>query len=174
LTGESNVTTSSTQAAASDSHALSNGLRTVALLEAAKGAVVLLVGFGLLSLAHHDVQEFAERLVAHTHLNPAARYPHIFINAAAQLTDSRLWLLAAAAGGYSFVRFIEAYGLWFGRRWAEWFAALSGAVYIPFELLELGKQVSTLSVGALTLNLVIVGFMAYTLYRTRAKSADTG
>jgi hypothetical protein len=34
---------------------LSSALRTVALIEAAKGALALLVGFGLLSLIHHDV-----------------------------------------------------------------------------------------------------------------------
>ena len=44
---------------------LSSALRTVALIEAAKGALVFVVGFGLLSLIHHDVQRFAERLIAH-------------------------------------------------------------------------------------------------------------
>ena len=74
---------------------LSGALRTIALLEAAKGALVLLVGFGLLSLVHHDVQRAAEHLIAHTHLNPASRYPHIFIDVANQLTDTRLLLIAA-------------------------------------------------------------------------------
>jgi hypothetical protein len=41
-------------------------LRTVALIEASKGTLVLLVGFGLLSLAHHDAQRIAEQWVAHS------------------------------------------------------------------------------------------------------------
>jgi uncharacterized membrane protein (DUF2068 family) len=152
---------------------LSSGLRTVAVLEALKGALVLLVGFGLLSLVHHDVQRFAERLVAHAHLDPTARFPRIFIHAASRLTDVRLWLIAAVAAGYSLVRFIEAYGLWYGRRWAEWFAALSGAVYIPYELFELYERVTWLRLGTLTLNLAIVTFMVYALFRTRRRrSAD--
>ena len=105
---------------------LSGALRTIALLEAAKGALVLLVGFGLLSLVHHDVQRAAEHLIAHTHLNPASRYPHIFIDVANQLTDTRLLLIAAGGGVYSLARFIEAYGLWYAKRWAQWFAAVSG------------------------------------------------
>jgi uncharacterized membrane protein (DUF2068 family) len=76
---------------------LSRALRTVAVIEAAKGALILLVGFGLLSLVHHDVQRFAEHLISHSHMNPAARYPRIFLDAASQLTDARLWLMAAGA-----------------------------------------------------------------------------
>ena len=41
--------------------AASKTLRTVALIEASKGTLVLLVGFGLLSLAHHDAQRIAEQ-----------------------------------------------------------------------------------------------------------------
>ncbi len=152
---------------------LSSGLRAVALYEAAKGALVLLAGFGLLSLVHHDVQLFAESLVSHAHLNPASHYPRILIQAAGQLADARLWLLAAGAVGYAVVRFIEAYGLWYGRRWAEWFAALSGGVYIPFEIFALYKGVTWLSLGALALNLAIVIFMLYSLLHSRGgKSQD--
>jgi uncharacterized membrane protein (DUF2068 family) len=145
----------------------SNALRTVALIEATKGALVLLAGFGLLSLIHHDVQRFAERLIAHFHLNPAAHYPRIFVQVATQLTDARLLLIAAGASVYSLVRFIEAYGLWYGRRWAEWFAALSGGIYIPFELFELYQRVTWLHVATLALNAMIVAIMLYGVFRSK-------
>jgi len=102
------------------------GLRTVALLEAAKGLIVLLAGFGVLALLGHTGAHAAEQLVARMHLNPAHHYPQVFIAALAEVNDARLWGLAALAGLYSSIRFIEAYGLWNGRRWAEWLAALSG------------------------------------------------
>jgi uncharacterized membrane protein (DUF2068 family) len=151
---------------------LSKGLRTVALLEAAKGTLVLFAGLGLFSLAHHDLQHLAERLVSHTHLNPAAHYPHIFLDLASQLTETRLWLLAAAAVGYSLVRFIEAYGLWHKRHWGQWFAALSGAFYVPFELAELYRHPDWLSGGALALNSAIVAFMLYSLYRENTERLE--
>jgi uncharacterized membrane protein (DUF2068 family) len=150
---------------------LSSGLRTVAVIEAAKGILVLLVGFGLISLVHHDVQRFAERLITHFHLNPAARYPHIFIEAANQLTDTRLLVIAAGAAAYSLVRFIEAYGLWYARRWAEWFAALSGGIYIPFELFELYKRFTWLSLGALVVNVAIVAFALYCVFHVDGESS---
>ena len=150
---------------------LSSALRSVALLEGTKGALVLLVGFGLLSLIHHDVQRFAERLIAHAHLNPAARYPRIFLDLAGQLTDGRLLLIAAGAAAYSIVRFVEAYGLWYARRWAEWFAALSGGVYVPFELFELRERVTWLSVGALVLNIAIVAVMLYCVFHANRENS---
>lgn len=148
-------------------HHIPGTLRAVACLEAAKGSIVLLVGCGLLTLIHRNVQQFAERLIPHLHLNPANGYPHVFLDLAGQITDARLWLLACAAAAYALVRFIEAYGLWFERRWAEWFAALSGGVYIPFELHGLWKHASILTIGALLINLAVVAIMAAELNRKK-------
>lgn len=141
-------------------------LRAVALIEATKGMLVILTGFGALSLIHRDVQQFAERLVGHLHLNPAKHFPQIFIEAASHLTDARLWTLAAFAAAYGLVRLIEAYGLWHGRRWAEWFAAASGAIYVPFELYELLHKTSWLALGTLAVNLLVVGLMLFALRRS--------
>jgi uncharacterized membrane protein (DUF2068 family) len=141
-------------------------IRAVAIFEASKGLLVLLAGFGLFSLIHHDVQLFAEKLVAHLHLNPAKHYPHIFIDAAANLTDAGLQLLAAFAFIYGSVRFIEAYGLWYERRWAEWLAAIGGAVYIPFEVYELCHKAGWISLVALAINVLIVGVMVSALRQT--------
>jgi uncharacterized membrane protein (DUF2068 family) len=138
---------------------LRSTVRAVALFEAAKGTLVLLAGFGTLSLVHHDAQRFAEQLLGHLHLNPAKHYPRIFIDTAAHLTDAHLWVLATLAAVYGIVRFVEAYGLWRGRRWAEWIAAVSGGIYIPFELYELFQGLSWLSLGALVVNVLIVGLM---------------
>lgn len=148
---------------------LSNGRRTVAFFEATKGVVVILVGFGLLSLAHKDIQQFAETLVLHTHLNPAAHYPHIFIDMAGQLKSTHLLMVAAGAIIYSLLRFIEAYGLWHGRHWAEWFAVISGAVYVPREIFELYEHVSWLSLGVLLVNSAILGFMLYCVSTSNLK-----
>lgn len=143
----------------------SGSLRTVALLEAAKGSLVLLAGIGALSFIHHDAQRFAEQLVGHLHLNPASGYPRIFLEYAAKVTDSRLGTLAALAAAYALVRFIEAYGVWRERRWAEWFAAVSGGIYIPFEIYNLFHGDAWLSLGALSLNAVVVGLVIKALFR---------
>ncbi len=143
------------------------GLRAIALFEAAKGALVLVAGFGLARLVHRDVQQVAEELVDRLHLDPAKKYPRIFIDLAANLSDAQLWALAAFATAYAALRFAEAYGLWFGRRWGEWIAAVSGGVYVPVEIYELSRGASWIKLGALLLNAAVVGYMCYMLWRGR-------
>ncbi len=71
---------------------ITSGIRTVAVFEALKGVLVLLAGFGLLSLVHRDLEEVAEHLVRISHLNPAYHYPRIFIEAATHTDNNRLKL----------------------------------------------------------------------------------
>ena len=141
------------------------GLRVVALFEAAKGALVLVAGFGLARLVHRDVQEAAEELVDRLHLDAAKKFPRIFIELSANLSDAQLWALAALAAAYAALRFAEAYGLWFARRWGEWIAAVSGGVYVPVEIYELARGASWIKLGALLLNAAVVGYMCYALWR---------
>jgi uncharacterized membrane protein (DUF2068 family) len=122
------------------------GVRSVAIFEGAKGLIVLIAGFGLLSMLHRDIQEVAESLIRHLHLNPAHHYPEIFIRAAARM-DGRLGLLAAGAFAYATFRLVEAFGLWHERPWAEWLAIVSAGLYLPVEIYELSRHLSV--IGAL-------------------------
>ncbi|MEP6925751.1 MAG: DUF2127 domain-containing protein [Pyrinomonadaceae bacterium] len=136
-----------------------NGVQFIAIFEAAKGTLVLVVGIGLLTLVHKDLQALAERLVEHSHLNPASHYPRIFIEAAANANDSKLRLLAALAFVYALFRFIEAYGLWKLRAWAEWLAIISGSIYIPIEIYELYQRATIVRAALLIANLLIVAYL---------------
>jgi uncharacterized membrane protein (DUF2068 family) len=139
------------------------GLRVVALMEAAKGLLVLLAGFGLLTLLHRDVQAVAIEFISRLHLNPSKHYPTIFIDAASRMTDVRLWQLAWFAAVYSTLRLVEAYGLWHERRWAEWVALVSGGIYLPVEIFEVVQKQTVFRVGTLVINLIVVAWMAYAL-----------
>jgi uncharacterized membrane protein (DUF2068 family) len=133
----------------------------VAVFEAGKSFLVMAAGFGLLSLLHHDVQRAAESVVRHLHLNPARHYPRVFIDAATRVTDTRLWLLASGAFAYAVVRGVEAYGLWRARAWAEWFAILSGALYLPIEVYALVHHATALKALMLLINVGIVAYVGY-------------
>ena len=142
---------------------IETGLRTIAIVEAAKGGLILLAGFGALSLVNRDVADIAERILHRFHLNPASRYPSIFLDAAEKVTDPQLWMLAAFAFLYAAVRLSEGWGLWKGRRWAEWLAAVSGAIYIPIEIYELVRHATWIKWAAFAANVIIVAYMVYAL-----------
>jgi len=154
--------------------AVNSAVRVVALFEAFKGVLVLLVGTGVIALRHKGVYDLALSLIEHAHLNPASRYPHIFLDAAADLQNTRLQLLAAGAACYSALRFVEAYGLLFARSWAEMLAALAGAIYLPFEIAGLLHHVTLLRVAMFLANLAVVGIMVYALVRKRRAVQSSG
>lgn len=149
----------------------SKAIRAVAYFEAFKGIVVFVAATGFLSLIRADVPEVAAILVAHAHLDPASKYPQIFLDAASHLQDSRLLLLAAGAGAYSLLRAIEAYGLFLERTWAEVLAATSGAIYVPFELVDLIRRPTWHSLVILFLNVLVVAIMVSALVRRRYAAA---
>src|SRR5436190_6363247 len=137
----------------------------IAIFEALKGSIILLAAGGLISLVHKDAQAAAEEIVENFHLNPASRYPHIFLDVVGSLSNAKLWLLAAGALLYAGIRFAEAYGLWHDRTWAEWLGAVSGSLYVPIEVYELTRGISVLKVSLLLANLGIVAFLGRTIYR---------
>jgi uncharacterized membrane protein (DUF2068 family) len=51
--------------------------------------------------------------------------------------------------------------LWRARPWAEWIALISGAMYLPFEVLKLAHKVTPLHVSILLINLAVVAYMFY-------------
>lgn len=145
------------------SHA--SGLHVVALFEGAKGLLVLLVGFELLTYIHKDINEAAMHLVKHLHLNPASHYPRIFLDLMEHIDDTKLWSMALAAAMYFVVRIIEAVGLWLRKTWAEWFAVLTGGMYIPVEIYEVAIKVTWPRITVLVINLGVVSYLLFVLIK---------
>ena len=81
-----------------------------------------------------------------------------------------LLTLAGGAAAYSTVRFVEAYGLWHCRVWAEWFALLSGMLYLPWEIYEIIDRPTPIRFGILIANLAIVIYML--IIRLQAARAE--
>jgi uncharacterized membrane protein (DUF2068 family) len=136
------------------------GVRAVATLEFSKGIVVFLAGLGVFSMRHKDIWGVAESFLEFFHVNPYHHYVGVFINLVYRVSDVRLWKIALVASIYVMLRFIEAYGLWYIRPWAEWLAILSGSIYIPFEVADvLRSGLDVLRVLVVTINVGIVLYM---------------
>ena len=140
-------------------------LRWVAAFEAAKGILVLAVASAAFEFVHMvGAQKMAEQLVSHFHLNPASRYPRIFLEAASHLNNIHLLALGLSALAYAVIRLAEAYGLWYGRRWAWILGMMSAGLYLPVEIFELIKHVNAAELLVFTVNILIL----VVLWRGRA------
>ncbi|GIU43540.1 hypothetical protein TUM4438_12660 [Shewanella sairae] len=138
---------------------VNKGLKAVAMLEATKGLLSVLVIFGLHKLAGENIQQFIEVLISHSHLNPANHLLQEVVTEAGKITENNISLVMAGAALYAVVRFVEAFGLWHRLVWTEWFALLSGAIYLPFEIYGLFTKPSLLTVAVLLINLLVVVYM---------------
>ena len=137
------------------------GVRTVATVEFTKGILVVLAGLGVLSMRHKDIGGVAESLLEFLHVN-AQHHHHffgIFIALVHRVSDVRLWKIALVAIIYVTLRFVEAYGLWYIRPWAEWMAIASGAVYIPFEAVDFLRHSTWFRLLIIVVNVGIVLYM---------------
>jgi uncharacterized membrane protein (DUF2068 family) len=68
-------------------------------------------------------------------------------------------LLAIGAFAYALLEGTEGVGLAMRRRWAEY--VIATGVLIPYEAYEVFHRVTLFKVGALLLNLAVVGYLAY-------------
>lgn len=149
-----------------------SGLRAIATMEALKGVLALLVAIGVHALAGVNLHAEAIKLFEKYHVSIQNHYVEMFLNSLDKITNSGLTVVTILAIGYAMIRFVEAYGLWHYMRWTEWFAFLSGAIYLPFEIYEVFKDPNLITFGVLGINILVVSYMYYILKTGGGKHAQ--
>jgi uncharacterized membrane protein (DUF2068 family) len=76
-------------------------------------------------------------------------------------TFSHVTVLAIGAIAYALLEGTEGVGLAMRRRWAEYLTVIATGVLIPYEAYEVIHRVTLFKVGALLLNVAVVGYLAY-------------
>jgi uncharacterized membrane protein (DUF2068 family) len=56
---------------------------------------------------------------------------------------------------------VEAIGLWYQKRWAEYLTFVATTAFLPLEVIELTKTVSPFKVTALIVNLAVVVYLLF-------------
>lgn len=148
-------------------HSHKYGLRTVAVVETLKGVAVVALCFVLLSLLHKDLDTVVDHLTQWLRLNPDSRVADWFYELADRTTGRGIWTAATVGLAYSACRFVEGYGLWHERHWAEWFAVISGAIYLPLELFALIAHPHWVRFVVLIVNLLVVLYILRILLENR-------
>jgi len=81
---------------------------------------------------------------------------HIF-----ELRSSTLYAVAAVAAAYAVLEGVEAVGLWYQRRWAEYLTFIATILFLPYEIYELSRAVSAFKVIAFIINIAIALYLLY-------------
>ncbi len=144
-------------------------LRCIAVFEAAKGLLVLAATGGLISLRHTDLHAAADAFLLRHGVNPERHYTRLFIESMAKATNHHVGEIAAVGFAYVLIRLVEAYGLWQGKHWAEWFAVISAGIYLPLEFQHFAHHPNALNAGLILFNVVIILYLARLLNQQRAE-----
>jgi len=144
-------------------HSHRAGLRTVALVEALKGVLALMVAYVLIVLIRRDVdfEDAAEHVLFFFHIGLKHRLSQQFLHAADKMSDTSIAMIIGIAIAYASLRFLEGYGLWRQRVWAEWLAIVSGCIYLPFEIYKLIRHPNELHWVILIVNILVVLYIAW-------------
>lgn len=75
------------------------------------------------------------------------------------LSSTKLHLFGAVILGYSLVEGVEAVGLWYQRRWAEYLTFIVTSSLLPLEVYELVNRLSPFKVLAFVINVAVVVYL---------------
>jgi uncharacterized membrane protein (DUF2068 family) len=130
------------------------------------GLVLLAVAILLFAANRADLRDVVLRVVADVTGESAAgtssghgithRIDELFT-----LRTSRLHLFAAVALVYAAVEGLEAVGLWYGKRWAEYLTLIVTASLLPVEVYEMAHHATPFKVIAFILNVAVVVYLLY-------------
>jgi len=75
---------------------------------------------------------------------------------------STLVLVALGVLAYGVLELVEAFGLWFKKRWGEYVAVVGTSAFIPLEIHEILAKMTWLRVSALVINLFAIAYLLWT------------
>jgi uncharacterized membrane protein (DUF2068 family) len=81
------------------------------------------------------------------------------VERAFSLQSSTLRLVGAVLAAYAIVEGLEAVGLWYQRRWAEYLTFLVTTSLLPLEVYELANRLSPIKIATLLINLAVVAYL---------------
>jgi len=144
-------------------------LRLIAVNRAVHFVVLGLLGIAILLFASHRAafRDRFYRVVADLQGGAVAGGGHADhgllaeIDKAFTLQSSRLHLFAAVILVYAAVEGVEAVGLWYQRRWAEYLTLIVTASLLPIEVYELANRLSPLKVLAFVINVAVVAYLLF-------------
>ena len=143
------------------------GFRLIAAFKIFKGLILFAVGVGAVRLLHKDLAFEVERWADIFRVDPNNHYIHRLLERFSILDDRKLKELSVGTFFYSALLLTEGVGLLLGKRWAEYFTIIATSSFIPLEVYEIAKRVSSPRLVTLLLNVVVVIYLVIELYRNR-------
>jgi uncharacterized membrane protein (DUF2068 family) len=140
-------------------------LRLLAVLRAVEGTAWLAVGITAWFVSDRVPEFLAALKQAVPALEPVTRtigwdidrsWLARMVDRWAEVSPDTIILLGTVLAALGAVKWAEAVGLWMGKRWGEYLAAVATAAFIPVEVFELVEHISAFKIVLLLINVAAV------------------
>ena len=136
-------------------------LRLIAIWKISHGIFFTAVGFGLISLRHHDLAQFLnDYVVSPYHLNPEGRMVDWLLDQASKTTPHMLYFWGKVAFFYAALFYAEGIGLYMRKQWAEYLVVIVTASLLPLEMMGIHHRIAWVAIGG---NILIVAYLIHRL-----------
>jgi uncharacterized membrane protein (DUF2068 family) len=121
----------------------------------------------LFALNHRSVDAFLHRLIDEIQgatsgpVNSSHHGVVYELRRIATVHTKNLYLAGVAVGAYALLEGVEAVGLWWARRWAEYLTFVATTLFVPYEVYELIKSVTWVKALTLAINLAIAVYLLF-------------
>ena len=149
------------------SHSHGDGaLLVIAVFKFIKGATLLALAFGALSLLHKDVALEVEHWLDQLRIDRDNEFIGALLSKLQLVHTKELKEISALGAGYAALFLTEGIGLLFRKRWAEWLTIVATSSLMPLEVYELIKEFTAIRLLVVLVNAAVVLFL---IYRVRQK-----
>jgi uncharacterized membrane protein (DUF2068 family) len=143
-------------------------LRLIAAFKLFKGLLLVALAMATLKLVHRDVADVVESWARHLHLRPERHVVSVVVERLGGMETQTLETAAAGMLVYAALLMTEGVGLFLRKTWAEYFTIIVTGAFIPLEIYEIVRHVTSTRVGVVVVNVVIVGYLVGRVRRERA------
>ena len=148
-------------------------LRLIAIFKLVKTLALIAVGVGALRLTHtNNAADAITQLAGKFGFNPGAYYLDHALGRVANLPPKDFRELGIGSFVYAALFLTEGVGLWFAKRWGEWFTAIITGSLVPLEIFEIHRHPTITKVIVLLLNVVIVAYLVVRIRREQSSNQD--
>ena len=144
-------------------------LMAIAIFKWTKGAILLALSFGAISLFGKDVGAVVEHWCDLARIDPDNSYIASFLQRLDLVHTHELKELSALTAFYAVLFLTEGTGLALRKRWAEYLTIVATGLFIPVEAYELWKQITLVRVLLLLVNVAVVVFLIWLVRSKRAQ-----
>jgi uncharacterized membrane protein (DUF2068 family) len=149
------------------------GLLLIGAFKFASGLALVALGVGLFRSINADPGEEAEHIVATLKLDHHNHYIHSAIEKVARISPKQLRAISLGTFLYALMYLVEGTGLLLRKVWGEYFTVLATGFFIPLEIYEVARRLTLLRLGVLTINVAIVIYLIYQVWKRRREEART-